>query len=34
MREKVEVAAVQMNIAWLDPVKNLENMLKRMSYQL
>ena len=30
MREKVEVAAVQMNIAWLDPVKNLENMLKFM----
>jgi len=27
MREKVEIAAVQMNIAWLNPEKNLENML-------
>jgi len=27
MREKVEVAAVQMDIAWLDPEKNLEKML-------
>jgi len=28
MKEKVEVAAVQMNIAWLDPEKNLNNMLQ------
>ena len=27
MKEKVEVAAVQMDIAWLDPEKNLERML-------
>lgn len=27
MKEKVEVAAVQMDIAWLDPEKNLEKML-------
>ena len=30
MKEKVEVAAVQMNIAWLNPEKNLEKMLKFM----
>ncbi|MBI5968910.1 MAG: carbon-nitrogen hydrolase family protein [Deltaproteobacteria bacterium] len=27
MKEKVEVAAVQMDIAWLDPEKNLERMI-------
>lgn len=27
MKEKVEVAAVQMNVAWLDPDKNLAKML-------
>jgi len=27
MKDKVEVAAVQMNPAWLDPEKNLEKML-------
>jgi predicted amidohydrolase len=27
MKEKVEVAAVQLNVAWLDPAKNLEKML-------
>ncbi len=27
MKEKVEVAAVQMDIAWLDPERNLERML-------
>jgi len=27
MKEKMEVAAVQMNIAWLNPEKNLEKML-------
>jgi predicted amidohydrolase len=27
MQERVEVAAVQMNLSWLDPEKNLEKML-------
>jgi len=27
MKEKVEVAVVQMDVAWLDPEKNLKKML-------
>ncbi len=27
MKEKVEIAALQMNVAWMEPARNLEKML-------